>query len=158
MMIMTRITRAGKRERRKRAATHLVLVPVFAALLFLAGCGANEGILKSGRETPAPANADSEKPPFAKDLDYMRSAGFTFVYVLRRKDGGVMDAEDRNVIRLNTADANRRVAADDGRAFIIGSNFQIPANNLIKLYDRFAVENYSQPPAVNVNRNANANK
>ena len=131
---------------------------ILILVLFTCSCGANEGILRSGKETPAPANAGSDKTPFAKDLEAMQTAGFTFIYVLRRKDGGTIDAEDRGVIKLNTADANRRVAADDGRAFIVGSNFPISAKNIMALYDRFAVENYSQPPAANTYSNPNANK
>ena len=84
----------------------------------------------------------------------MRTAGFTFVYVLRRKDGGVIDAEDRGVIKLNTDGIPRRVAADEDRAFILGSNFPVPPKNLMALYARFAVENYSDPPAANTNANA----
>ena len=90
----------------------------------------------------------------------MRTADFRFVYVLRRKDGGPIDAEDRGVIKVQTNIANRRVAADDDKAFIIGSNVQIPPQNMGALYDRFAVENYSPPSAdtTNTNANANANK
>ena len=126
---------------------------------FASGCGANEGILKSGKETPAPTNAGSEKTPFAQDLEAMRTAGFSFIYVLRRKDGGRIDAEDRGVIKLNTDGIPRRVAADDDRAFLLGSNFPVPPKNLMALYARFAVENYSEvpAPATNTNTNANAN-
>ena len=94
----------------------------------------------------------------------MHTAGFTFVYVLRRKDGGSLDAEDRSVIKLQTDDANRRVAADDGRAFLVGSNFQIPAKNMTALYGRFAIEDlspstvdHSPSPAV-ANTNAKISK
>ena len=125
--------------------------------IFIAACGANEGILKSGKEASPQANVET-KTPFAKELEAMRTADFQFVYVLRRKDGGVMDGEDRGVIRVNTSLANRRVAADDDKAFIIGSNNQIPPQNMMALYERFAVENYSPPPAANSNSNANTNK
>ena len=125
--------------------------------IFIAACGANEGILKSGKDASPQANVET-KTPFAKELEAMRTADFQFVYVLRRKDGGVMDGEDRGVIRVNTSLANRRIAADDDKAFIIGSNNQIPPQNMMALYERFAVENYSPPPAANSNSNANTNK
>ncbi len=131
--------------------------PLFlVSFLFFAACGANEGILRSGKDASPQANVES-KTPFAKDLEAMRTADFRFVYVLRRKDGGPIDAEDRGVIKVQTAIANRRVAADDDKAFIIGSNVQIPPQNMVALFDRFAVENYSPPPEVNTNANANAN-
>ena len=119
-------------------------------------CGPDDRILKSGKETPAPSNVEVSKPAFEKELDDIESAGFTFVYVLRRKDGKKLDSEDRSVIRLQTVDMNRRVTADDDKAVIIGSNYQIPPKNMFVLFDRFAVQNYSPPvPAVDANSNAN---
>lgn len=134
----------------------------FSVLLLLSliasGCGPNEGILKSGKETPQ-VNAESGKSLFDQDIEAMRTADFVYVYVLRRKDGGKIDAEDRGVIRVQTSLANRRVSADDDKAFIIGSNNPIPPQNMFVLYERFAVENYSQPSAnANVNAKANSNK
>lgn len=128
--------------------------------LFLCSCSANEGILRSGRETPAQSNAGPVKDQFARELEEFRTADFTFIYVLRRKDGGPIDAEDRGVIRLQTADANRRVSADDGKAFIIGTNAQLPPQNIMALYARFSVEDYSpaSQPVANVNAASNQNK
>ena len=126
--------------------------------LILSACGGNEAILKSGKEPAAQANVESSKTTFEKDLEAVRVADFSFVYVLRRKDGGVIDAEDKSIIRLQTAQANRRVAADDGRAFIIGSNFALPPKNMAAIYDRFAVENYSPAPSPTTASNANTNK
>lgn len=152
-MITTRKISREENARRQRGSRGFVFL--FFAAVLATGCGANEGILKSGKETPAPANVDSSKTAFASDLEAMRTAGFSFVYILRRKDGGQMDAEDRSVLKLNTADANRRVAADENRAVIVGSNFQIPAKNMSALYARFAIENYSQEPSPVANKGAN---
>ena len=119
-------------------------------------CGANDAVLKSGKETPAPSNVEVSKPTFEKELDEIKAANFTFIYVLRRKDGQKLDSEDRSVIRLQTVDMNRRVTADEDKAVIIGSNYQIPAKNMFVLLDRFALQNYSLPlPAVDANSNAN---
>ena len=150
-MITTKKIRRGEKENRRKGATGFAFLLLF--IVFTAACGANEGILKSGKETPAQANVQPKADSFAQELDAMRTADFRFVYVLRRKDGGVIDAEDRGVIKLQTADANRRVAANDGKAFIIGSNVQIPPKNMIVIYDRFAVENYSPQPSVEINAN-----
>jgi hypothetical protein len=127
------------------------------ACVLASACGPDDRILKSGKETPAPSNVEASKPTFEKELDEIKSAGFTFVYVLRRKDAQKLDSEDRGVIRLQTADMNRRVTADDDKAVIIGSNYQIPPKNMLVLFDRFAVQNYS-PPAPVVDANSNANK
>ncbi|MBP9108756.1 MAG: hypothetical protein KBF83_04285 [Pyrinomonadaceae bacterium] len=124
--------------------------------ILASACGPDDRILKSGRETPAPSNVEASKPTFEKELDEIKSAGFTFVYVLRRKDGQKLDAEDRGVIRLQTADMNRRITADEDKAVIIGSNYQLPSKNMMTILDRFAVENHSLPvPAVDANSNAN---
>ena len=124
--------------------------------ILASACGPDDRILKSGKETPAPSNVEASKPTFEKELDEIKSAGFTFVYVLRRKDGQKLDAEDRGVIRLQTADMNRRITADEDKAVIIGSNYQLPSKNMMTILDRFAVENHSLPvPAVDANSNAN---
>lgn len=152
---MMRRTRKGENEKGRKGAG---LVSFFLFVVLLAtGCGANDSILKSGKDTPQ-ANAGSEKTPFARELDAVRTADFSFIYVLRRKDGGKIGAEDRSVIKLNTDGIPRRVAADDDKAFILGSNFQLPPKNMMALYDRFAVENYSPPPAMAANTNANTGK
>lgn len=127
-----------------------------AFALLAAACGANEGVLRSGRETPASSNIASPKTPIEADIEAMRTAGFTFIYVLRRKDAQPLDAEDVGVIRLQTAEANRRVKSDDDKAVVIGSNYAIPPKNMFVLFDRFAVENYS-PPATPSNSNTATN-
>lgn len=145
---MTRRTRQGS------CAGPRGLLLVFL-LVFVYGCGANDNVLRSGRETAENGRRESEKQTFSSELGEFKTADFKFVYILRRRDAGAMDAEDRSVIKMNTMDANRRVSADDGRAFIIGSNFEIPPDDLKAIYDRFAVEDHSPPPALPANTNAN---
>ena len=112
--------------------------------LLIAACGSNDAVLNSGKQTPAaPQSAQSV---YESELGSVRDAKFNFVYVLRRRDGGPIDAEDRGVIRIATVDMNRRVSADEGRAFIIGSNYQMPAAGMAALIERFAVEDVSPPP------------
>ena len=123
-----------------------------------AGCGANEGVLRSGKDTPVQVNAVEEKPSFEKDLEAMRTAGFTFIYAIRRRDSRTIDAEDVRVIKQLTVDTNRRVKADEDRAVLIGSNFELPKDNLSGLNARFLVDDYSQPPVPNANVDTNFNK
>lgn len=131
-----------------------------AALALLAlqigsSCSANDTILRSGRESPEPSNIEVAKSSFESDLASMRTAGFIYIFALRRKNGGVIDATDKDVIRANTALANRRVAADEDRAFLIGSNFQIERTNMKALFVHFAVENFAADPMANTNANTN---
>ena len=128
----------------------------FIALLLLTGCGANESVLKSGKETPS-TNSAPQQPAIDQDLAAVRNADFRWVFVLRRKDGGKIDAEDRSVIKANTVEANRRVSSDDDKAFIIGTNMQIPPEKMMALYQRFAIEDHSPPPDANTNVNGNSN-
>lgn len=114
-------------------------------LVLSSACAANDKILSSGKETPPPSNGERPRTTFEKELNDVRSADFRFIYVLRRKDGGKIDAEDKNVLRQQTADMNRRVTADDDRAVIIGSNYKLPEKNLTVLAERFAFEDYSPP-------------
>lgn len=134
-----------------------VLFGVILCAIFTA-CGPNESVLKSGKDNSTQTNAAPSQTNFAKDLEEFRTADFRYIFVLRRKDGGEIDAEDRSVIKLNTDGANRRVSADSDRAFIIGTNTAIPPKNMVAIYERFAVENYSPALETNTNTNANAAK
>ena len=135
----------------------LVLYTSLFAVLLGCSCGANERVLNSGKSNAGQANAEPLKRSIEQDIESMRTAGFTYIFILRRKDGGLIDAENRAVLRLHTADANRRVASDDGRAFLVGSNFQISAKSMAALYARFAIEDNS-PPVATVNTNENGSK
>jgi len=129
-----------------------------AAILFtaavLAACGANDNILKSGKETPSTNTAAVSE--IDSDLAAVKNADFRWIYVLRRKDGGVIDAQDKKVIKANTVEANRRVSSDGDKAFIIGTNTQIETEKLAALYEHFAVEDASPQPTPDANANANA--
>lgn len=128
------------------------------AVLFAAGCGANEGVLRSGNETSIPVNAVEDKPSLEKDLSAMHTAGFTFVYVVRRRDGQIMDSDDVRLIKELTADTNRRVKSDSDKAVLIGSNFEIPKEDFSVLKTRFLVEDNSKSPTISSNSNSNSNK
>jgi hypothetical protein len=133
-------------------------IVILAVAIFVFGCSANESVLKSGNENSPRTNAAPTQTTFADELDGFRTADFRFILVLRRKDGGEITAEDRSVIKLNTDGANRRVSADNGKAFIIGTNNAMPPKNIAAIYARFAVEDYSPAPDTNTNANANARK
>lgn len=125
-------------------------------LVFLAtGCGANDTVLRSGKETPARGYTAPEKSSFVVDLESLHTAKFTFIFALRRQDASPLDADDRAAIRVQTADANRRISTDEGRAVLVGSNYLLPAANIAALRERFVFEDYSPTPALDPNGNAN---
>ena len=119
----------------------------FFSVCFLLGCGANEGVLKAGKETPIPFNAAPARSSVEKEVDAMRTARFASIFVVKRKDGKNLEVDDRGIIKRQTADADRRVATEDGLAVVIGTNMQIPAGNMKALSDRFVVDDYSQAAA-----------
>jgi hypothetical protein len=159
-MTMTRIIELQKgtyhrgHRVRTQSAQGLRLFAV-GAVFMLSACGANETILKSGKETPLPvSNATVARSTIESEIDALRTADFRFIWILRRKDGGVIDAADRAVIKANTVDMNRRVSADDGKAFLIGTNALPPKKNLDALYAHFAVEDLSPAPSANAQANS----
>ncbi|HKX84215.1 MAG TPA: hypothetical protein VJL58_08350, partial [Pyrinomonadaceae bacterium] len=97
-----------------------------------------------------------------EDVEAMRVADFNFIYVFRRKDGAVMDADDKRFVSAITPpEINRRKLSDSGKAIILGSNFRLPPENLKQLTDRFAFQDHSKPVSeinANSNSNVNANK
>jgi len=79
----------------------------------------------------------------------MRTADFRYIWMIRRKDGGVLDAGDKAVIRQNTVDMNRRVLTDDDRAVLIGSNAVPFKENFDILASAYAVQDLSTEPVPN---------
>jgi hypothetical protein len=135
------------------------LVPILLAIL-LSGCGPNERILRSAEENreaagDAAGNTAPARSGFEHDLTAMRNADLSFIYVFRRRDGGVMDPDDKRFIGQNTpSEMNRRALTDEGKAVMIGSNFRLPDENLNAFKARFAFEDYSKPDAETTNTNA----
>lgn len=129
------------------------------AVLLIASCGGNEGILRSGKETPTPPDAAAapSPAPMEKELTAMRNADFDQVYLVRRTDGQKLDAADREFVKGLTQDANRRVLTGDDMAIVIGMNSQLPPDTLSKLSRRFAVDIFPELPT-NANGNSNADK
>lgn len=120
------------------------------AAFLLCSCGPNQRILNSAVEdrNASPPGSNSNIAPalssFDQDLQAMRTANFKFIYVLRRRDGGVLDADDKSFIsRTTPAQINRRRLSDGEKALIIGSNFRLPDENLEAWRARFSVEDHS---------------
>ncbi len=87
---------------------------------------------------------------FQRDLETMKTAGFDYVFVFRRKDGGVLDGGDKGFLKTNSpASINRFILSDDDKAVIAGSGFEFPAENLENLRKRFDIENFSTPKETN---------
>jgi len=80
------------------------------------------------------------------DVAAMRTADFNFVFVFKRKDGAVLDADDKAFMNANTPyEINRKKLSDGGRALVVGSNFRYPPENFKAMRDRFLFEDLSKP-------------
>jgi hypothetical protein len=130
-----------------KALPTIFKIGLLSVLSFFAGCSANEQILKSGKQSPTPANVESPQSTVDQEIESMRTADFRYIWVIRRKDGSVMDSADKAIIRPNTVEMNRRVVTDDGKAVIIGSNAAPFKENFDALASAFAIQDVS-PEAV----------
>lgn len=127
-------------------------------------CAPNQRIMESNAEladaeanravaTPAPASLE-------RDIEAMRTADFVFIYLIKRKDGGSLDAEDKKFAgAVIPGEMNRRTVADEGKAILIGSNFRMPDESRKLIEERFAFHDLSpEVPAANSAANGQANR
>jgi hypothetical protein len=127
------------------SATFLIIL--LAAAVF-GGCNRGVDSQSNTNNAPAPASPSpsSRKPQtaFERDLDYVRTGRFTYIYVIARKDGGVMNKEDIAYLKENAPkETNQWVSTDENRRVIAGTNFVFTPENLDALRKRFIVEDYS---------------
>ena len=128
---------------------------IASTVYFSVACGANQGVLESGKGTPGPA-ATARVDTFESDIADVKRAGFTWLFVIRRRDGGILDTADKALVRDATAQANRRVLSDEGKAIIVGSNFKDGITGIEGLKKQFDVADLSPPPTPDASRlNAN---
>jgi hypothetical protein len=126
-----------------KSCKRLALVVLCGVSLMSFAC-IDQRILKSNKNAAATTSTENKKTSFESDVETMKTANFEYIFVFRRKDGGEFDSEDRKYLRGNSpAQINRFVLTDDGKAFIAGSKYRFPEENLETLQMRFNVEDYS---------------
>jgi hypothetical protein len=148
--------RRTARKSFQRSSLYLAVLP---AIVLCVACGPNEAILNSNA-TAANTNVNAaavKTDPIDEEVRNMETANFDYIFVLERKDGGAMSADDKTFIRNVTANANRRSLTSDDQAVVIGSNSPPTADFIGKLSSRFEVKNLSRLPLENSNANAAAN-
>ena len=134
----------------------LIIILAFAAC----SCAPNQRIVESNAELTEskPNNTAPVRSTLEKDIEAMRTADFIFIYVIKRKDGGPLDNEDKKFAgAVIPGEMNRRTVADDGKAILIGSNFRMPEDSRKLIEERFAFEDLSREPTP-ANSNAQANR
>jgi hypothetical protein len=121
------------------------------AVTLVCSCSPNQRIAESNAQlTNAEANRVAATPgqrSLDQDIEAMRTADFIFIYVIKRKDGGPLDAEDRQFASsMIPGQMNRRTVSTDGKAIIVGSNFRMPEAERKLIEERFALEDLSRDP------------
>ena len=138
-----------RKMRRPMLRKMAYIVLLFAAVATLA-CGPNERIMQSSaeRSEPMPSGTRTEvASTFDSDIEAMKNADFYLIYVLRRKDGAALDADDRSFASaMIPPEINRRTVSDQGKAIILGSNFKLPEDSMKALTERFALTDLSTKP------------
>lgn len=128
------------------------ILKIFTALALAAfsiGCATvsqtNSANNSQAQETPAPTVDPNKKRTFEDDVAGVRYNNYKFIFVLRRKDGQPMNAEDGQYLRAYTrSETNQRLMADEGKALIIGSNFRFYAGQFDALNRRFDFQDLSE--------------
>jgi hypothetical protein len=148
-------------EMGRKKITSILLIVVAA---MVSSCAPNQRIVESnGQLTNAETQRAAATPvrsSLDKDIESMRTADFIFIYLIKRKDGGPLDAEDRQFASaVIPGEMNRRTIADDGKAILIGSNFRMPEESQRLIVERFTFEDLSREvPSTNSNADVNANR
>ena len=126
------------------------IVVVLVSLLFSA-CGGGSPPSTSNTTasaspaptTAAPSPSPSPQTEFEKDMQFIRSGGYTYVYVFSRKDGKPLDPTDSAFLRTNAPQIVDWARTDGGKKVIAGTNFNLEEGNLAALKKRYNVEDYS---------------
>ena len=137
---------------------YLLLLFLIVLVQLASSCTPNQRIVNSSTEQWSNTNANGGPTPvqnsFEQDVESMRTADFIFIYILRRKDGAPLDADDKRFASLVIpGEMNRRSVSDEGKAIIIGSNFRMPEDSYKVIAERFAVEDLSRPDPTATNSN-----
>ena len=118
---------------------------VILLALFLTACGrtANTVSETPASASPQPSVQSSPLTEFEKDLQFIRNGGFTYVWLISRKDGKPLEPGDNVFLKLNAPQVVDWVVTDGRRKVFAGTNFNLEEGNLEVLKRRYNVEDYS---------------
>lgn len=127
-----------------KRTTRVFQISIFVWAIFC-GFACNYNSFENKSVNAPNANAENKQTAFESDLQTMKTADLKYVFVFRRTDGAAFDAEDRRYLRMNLPTTNRVILTDENRAYIVGSNYKFPPENLEILRLRFKIEDFSMP-------------
>ena len=119
---------------------------VILLALFLTACGGST--TNTASETPASASpqASVQSTPqseFERDLQFIRNGGFTYVWLISRKDGKPLEPADNIFLKANAPQVVDWVTTDGRKKVFAGTNFNLEEGNLEVLKRRYNLEDYS---------------
>ncbi len=118
-----------------------------AVVLLFARCGGsapnNTNSSVPSATSPPPAPSPSPQTEFEKDLQFIRNGGYTYIYIISRKDGKPLEPSDSDFLRKNAPQIVDWARTDGGKKVIAGTNFNLEEGNLGALKKRYNVEDYS---------------
>ena len=119
---------------------------VILLALFLTACDGST--TNTASETPASASpqASVQSTPqseFERDLQFIRNGGFTYVWLISRKDGKPLEPADNIFLKANAPQVVDWVTTDGKKKVFAGTNFNLEEGNLEVLKRRYNVEDYS---------------
>ena len=123
-----------------------ILVLAFGLFLTVVGCGCHKADSNTNQAEPAATPAKPAASPlvgFAKDLQFIKNGGYSYVYVFARKDGKPLTSEDSQSLRKEAPQMVDCVTTDEGKKAICGTNFNLEEGNMGNLKKRLVVEDYS---------------
>lgn len=136
--------------RHKLTILKSVLLLVLAASTLISGCG-----VKTADNSALDANAEQELKTEQKLSDYdaevksLKIARFDYIFTFKRKDGSVMNGEDKRFVKDNSHfSTNRFTLSNDDKVIFAGSNYRFPEKGLEALNERFDVEDHSTPEEI----------
>ena len=120
-------------------------VCVILLALFLTACGRSTNTVSEtpASASPQPSVQSSPLSEFEKDLQFIRNGGFTYVWLISRKDGKPLEPGDNIFLKLNAPQVVDWVVTDQRRKVFAGTNFNLEEGNLEVLKRRYNVEDYS---------------
>ena len=120
---------------------------------FVFSCGSQSA--DQIKSNSAPEKKLSE---FERELRYLKTADFNYIFAFRRKDGKPLDSEDKRFLKHESHTANRHTLTSDGRTAFVGTNYKLSDKNLEKLKKRFFLEDFSKPSEQNRKRETKERK
>ena len=114
--------------------------------LFLTACGGSTSNTVSETPSSASPQASVQSSPlseFERDLQFIRNGGFTYIWLISRKDGKPLEPTDTIFLRANAPQVVDWIKTDGGKKVFAGTNFNLEEGNLELLKRRYVMEDYS---------------